>query len=72
MPPWNSKVTADQARDLVLYVRSFGPPDLLAAEAAPSAAPSTVEFDKRMQSLKQQFDALETQLQALSFTPAKP
>jgi mono/diheme cytochrome c family protein len=72
MPPWNSKVTADQARDLVLYVRSFGPPDLLAGEPETGPAPSTVEFDKRIRSLKQQFDEIERQLQALSFRPARP
>ena len=72
MPPWNTKLTADQAQDLALYVRSFGPPELLAEESEAGPAPSTVEFDNHMKSLKQKFDDLEKQLQALSVSPTKP
>ena len=71
MPPWNTKVTAEQARDLALFVRNFGPPDLLLAQPEAGSAPSTVEFDNKMRSLKQQFDDIEKQLQALSMAPAK-
>jgi hypothetical protein len=72
MPPWNTKVTADQARDLALYVRNFGPRDLLVAQPEAGSAPSTVEFDNKIRSLRQQFDDLDKQLQALSLTPARP
>jgi mono/diheme cytochrome c family protein len=67
MPTWNGKLTPEQARDLVLYVRSFGGPTVLAAETegeAPAAL-SLVEFDNRIRSLRQQFDEVEKQLQAL-------
>jgi mono/diheme cytochrome c family protein len=73
MPPWNTKVTADQARSLAMYVRSIGAPELLAAETASRPTPSTAEFEKHMLSLKQRFDDLERQLQALSTAqPARP
>jgi mono/diheme cytochrome c family protein len=72
MVPWNTKLTQDQARDLVLYVRNFGPPDLVAAETQPAATPSTVEFDRQLLTLRQKFDELEKQLQALpSAGPAR-
>jgi mono/diheme cytochrome c family protein len=67
MPPWNGKLTPEQARDLVLYVRSFGGPAILAAdtEGEAPAALSLVEFDNRIRSLRQQFDEIEKQLQTL-------
>ncbi len=65
MPAWNTQLTPDRARDLVLYVRKFGAPEMI-AEAAPAAAPSTAEFDKEMLSLRQKFDDIEKQLQALA------
>ena len=68
MIPWNTRLTPDQARDLVLYVRNFGPRDLVEAETAAgqqAAAPSLAEFDNKMKSLRQQFDDLEKQLQSL-------
>jgi mono/diheme cytochrome c family protein len=67
MPTWNGKLTPEQARDLVLYVRNFGGPAVLAAENdadAPSAL-SLVEFDNRIRSLRQQYDEIGKQLQAL-------
>jgi len=71
MPPWNTQLTADRARDLALYVRSFGAPELM-AETPAASAPSTAEFDKEMQSLRQKFDDLEKQLQALATAPPRP
>jgi hypothetical protein len=67
MPTWNGKLTPEQARDLVLYVRSFGGPAVLAAETESEApvALSLVEFDNRIRSLRQQFDEIERQLQTL-------
>ncbi|MGZ3385809.1 MAG: c-type cytochrome, partial [Isosphaeraceae bacterium] len=63
MPPWNTQLTADRARDLALYVRSFGAPELM-AETPAASAPSTAEFDSKMQALRQSFDDIEKQLQA--------
>src|SRR5271157_1371617 len=71
MPPWNTQLTADRARDLALYVRSFGAPELMAETPAVSA-PSTAEFDKEMQSLRQKFDDIEKQLQALATASPRP
>jgi mono/diheme cytochrome c family protein len=67
MPPWNGKLTPEQVRDLVLYVRSFGGPSTLAAETEGEApvALSRVEFHNRIRSLRQQFDELEKQSQTL-------
>jgi mono/diheme cytochrome c family protein len=65
MVPWNTKLTQDQARDLVLYVRNFGPADLVAAETQPASGPSTAEFDRQLLTLRQKFDELEKQLHAL-------
>jgi mono/diheme cytochrome c family protein len=74
MPPWNTKLTPDQARSLVLYVRNFGGPEILAAEtegAAPSSGPALAEFDNKLRSLRQQFDEVEKQLQTLPQAPAR-
>jgi mono/diheme cytochrome c family protein len=71
MPPWNTQLTADRARDLALYVRSFGAPELM-AETPAASAPSTAEFDKEMQSLRQKFDDIEKQLQALATASPRP
>jgi mono/diheme cytochrome c family protein len=60
MPPWRGKLTTDQAHDLADYVRSFGPPDLLAAETPVS------EFGTRFRKLSKQYDELKQQFQALS------
>lgn len=71
MPPWNARITPEQARNLVLYVRHFGGPDILAKETegeATASGPSLAEFDNQMRSLRQQFDEIEKQLQALPTT----
>jgi mono/diheme cytochrome c family protein len=68
MPPWNTKITPEQARNLVLYVRNFGGADFLAKEfegETAASGPSLAEFDNKLQSLRQQFDNVEKQLQAL-------
>lgn len=71
MPAWNAQLTADKARDLALYVRSFGAPEML-AETQAASAPSMAAFDSEMQSLRQSFDEIEKQLQALSAGAARP
>ena len=59
MPPWRGKVSADQARDLVTYVRAFGPGGPPAGGAAPS------ECGARCRRLKGQWDELDKQAQSL-------
>jgi mono/diheme cytochrome c family protein len=66
MPANRGRVTEAQARDLVAYIRAFGPPGARAASLAPS------EFQKRFDALQQQWDALEKQLQPLAPPPGKP
>jgi mono/diheme cytochrome c family protein len=60
MPPWHGKLSAEQARDLVAYVRSFGPAGLEFAVAPIS------EFGNRFQDLKKQWAELDQQVQLLS------
>jgi mono/diheme cytochrome c family protein len=69
MPPWNARLTPEQARGLVLYVRSFGGTDILAKESeggAESSGLAFAEFESKIRSLRQQFDEVEKQLQALA------
>jgi mono/diheme cytochrome c family protein len=60
MPAWSGRVSIDQARDLVAYIRAFGPPETKLAEAPAS------EFQKHFQRLEHQWGELEKQLQKLS------
>jgi mono/diheme cytochrome c family protein len=71
MPPWNTQMTADRARDLALFVRSFGAPELM-AETPAASTPSTAEFAREIQSLRQKFDDIEKQLQALATASPSP
>lgn len=59
MPAFRGRLNDDQARDLVAYVRAFGPP--LPKDAR---APAT-DFEKRYDQLQLQWDELERQLQKL-------
>jgi mono/diheme cytochrome c family protein len=65
MPANRGRVTESQARDLVAYVRAFGPSFV---KAAPAQA---TDFDERFKTLLQQWETLEDQLKALS-PPSKP
>jgi cytochrome c len=60
MPTWRGKLTPDQAQDLALLVRMFGPEDLLIAEAPPN------EFSKQFRELEKQWTDLEQQVRLLS------
>ncbi len=66
MPANRGRVTEAEARDLVAYVRSFGPPAVRAAQLAPS------EFQERFNALQAQWDLLNKELQAVSPPPGKP
>jgi len=70
MPPWTGKFTAEFARDLISYVRTFGPADLLASGMATSVA--ATNFENQIRSLQVQWDEVEKQLRALNLPPAKP
>jgi mono/diheme cytochrome c family protein len=59
MPPWRGKLSTGQARDLVAYVRAFGPADLLAAKATRS------EFGDRFRRLQKRWDELDQKADSL-------
>ncbi|OAI47698.1 hypothetical protein AYO44_09045 [Planctomycetaceae bacterium SCGC AG-212-F19] len=60
MPAFRGRVTAEQAQDLVAYVRAFGP-------ARPQVAePPATDFDQRFRELQHQWNELEKQLQELA------
>ncbi len=59
MPANRGRVTDEQAADLMVYIRAFGPKTFTAARAQPS----DTEFDKEFRQLENQWNALETQLQ---------
>jgi hypothetical protein len=65
MPSFTGRVTPDQARDLVAFVRALGP-----APAQPSQGPSS-DFEKRYRELQEQWEELEKQLRRLDRPPAK-
>ena len=60
MPGFPDRVTDDQAKALVAYIRAFGP-----KRAAPPEAPDR-DFEKRFQELQDQWNELERQLRELS------
>jgi mono/diheme cytochrome c family protein len=66
MPANRGRVTDEQARDLVAYVRAFGPPEVRAGQSGPS------EFQNRFDALQQQWDSLEKQLGTPPPAPVKP
>jgi mono/diheme cytochrome c family protein len=71
MPAFRDRVTNEQARDLVAYVRAFGP---VAAKPARGAAPSAPvsDPDKQLQELQKQWENLQKQLEEMPPAPKKP
>jgi mono/diheme cytochrome c family protein len=65
MPAFQGRVNIDQARDLVAYVRAFGPFRTTAAK------PPTSDFERRFQQLRQEWDELDKQLRVLSPKPPR-
>jgi mono/diheme cytochrome c family protein len=59
MPANNTRITRDQARDLVAYVRAFGP----RVAVTPGAALTESDFDRAFRQLQRQYDELEKELQ---------
>jgi mono/diheme cytochrome c family protein len=60
MPPNNTRVTRDQARNLVAYIRAFG-----GIRIEPGAAVTDDQFEKSFRQLQKQWDELEKQLKQL-------
>jgi len=60
MPPWRGRITPELAKDLIAFVRTFGPAGLT-APAAPAS-----EFAVRFRDLQKQWDEINLQFQALS------
>jgi mono/diheme cytochrome c family protein len=60
MPPWRGKVTPEQAKDLVAFIRGFGPPGLVLSETSMS------DFGTRIRKLRQQWQELDQEAQSLS------
>jgi mono/diheme cytochrome c family protein len=60
MPANNTRITRDQAKDLVAFIRSFG--GISSTQQAPT---TDSEFDKSIRRLQQQFEQLEGELKKL-------
>jgi hypothetical protein len=59
MPPWHGKITPENARNLVAFVRAFGPADL-----AGSDVPATA-FGNHFRDLSKQWAELDQQVRSL-------
>jgi hypothetical protein len=59
MPAWRGRLGNDQARELVAFVRTMGPP------GAPTGESAGREFRRRFRMLQQQWDELDRQVKAL-------
>jgi mono/diheme cytochrome c family protein len=59
MPAYDDRLNAGQVRDLIAYIRAFGP-----AKGRPVTAPPD-DFDQRWRQLQQQWDELQKQMQEL-------
>jgi mono/diheme cytochrome c family protein len=70
MPPWRGKFSTEFASDLISYVRTYGPPDLLTAGVTKTAA--ATNFENQIRALKIQWDDVEKQLRELNLPPARP
>jgi mono/diheme cytochrome c family protein/uncharacterized membrane protein len=68
MPPWRDKVTEDQARGLVAYVRGFAPAGVGAGRGGRQQPPPDLE--ERQRRLNEKLGELQKQLERLS--PAPP
>jgi mono/diheme cytochrome c family protein len=64
MPANRGRVTEEQARDLVPYIRSFGP-----ASFASKPVTSDKEFDKAVRDLERQLDELHKDMQKVKGKP---
>ena len=60
MPAWRDRIGGERVRDLVDFVRTFGPPGLS------TAGPPASDFAVRFRRLRDQWEDLEQQIQVLS------
>jgi mono/diheme cytochrome c family protein len=61
MPPFRDKLSREQVRGLVAFIRSLGP-----SRPAPAARPSSDDFEARFQQLLAEFEDLRRKSRALS------
>ncbi|HEV3261567.1 MAG TPA: c-type cytochrome, partial [Gemmataceae bacterium] len=66
MPSFRGRFEDDQAKDLVAYIRAFGPARAAVKEAPPD------DFEKRFRQLQDEWDELQKQLDEVSPNPRKP
>ena len=67
MPAWRGRIGGDRVRDLVDFVRTFGPPNLSTAN------PATSDFAVRFRQLSKQWDELDEQVPGpLARRPVRP
>lgn len=60
MPAWRGRLSTEQARELVAFLRTLGPPGAVAGGAP------TNDFARRFRELQEQWDELDRQVKALS------
>jgi mono/diheme cytochrome c family protein len=80
MPAFEAKITKDQARQLVTYVRSFGPkrpkPSRASRPFGPTRATSATRFEadflERFQQLQEEFDRIDQELRRLTRPRVRP
>jgi mono/diheme cytochrome c family protein len=68
MPTFAGRLDQDQARDLVAYLRAFGP--VRPAPKEPATPPS--DFEKRFRQLQERWDELEKQMKEVSRPAPRP
>jgi mono/diheme cytochrome c family protein len=66
MPAFGAKISREQVRELVAFIRSFDPSRRQASGAAPA------DFEARFRELKEEFDALSRQRAGGTSPPQKP
>jgi hypothetical protein len=67
MPSFRGRVSEDHVPDLVAYVRAFGPVRATTVDKPPSS-----DFEEQYRRLREEWQALQRQLDELSRKPDKP
>jgi mono/diheme cytochrome c family protein len=68
MPPWQGKLSEEQVRSLVAYVRSFAP-TVGKPEQGKQEGSDQASFDERFRRLQEEMDELQRQYRELSKVP---
>jgi mono/diheme cytochrome c family protein len=66
MPPWRGKISEDQARELVVHVRSLAPTADKPGPEKQKGPTSSSDFEERFRRLEQEMDELKRQYRELS------